>query len=204
MPTIAPKKAYGHVRSALERLEGVRAAHVEPDGSRVWIASETGDLPVEMSIRRIITEEGLAVDTPLEIAAAATPESRKRVRFHGATLTPVAPGLGRAEVQVEWGGRIYAGTAQGETHCAMEHRLFASATLRCLEAVLGGEIGIFVVGLKPVRAFDADIIVVLLRTVAGTSLVGASLVPGDPHSSVARAVLNATNRVFGNYLTVST
>jgi hypothetical protein len=41
---------------------------------------------------------------------------------------------------------------------------------------------------------------VLLRTENVHALIGASLATGDVHRSAALAVLNATNRVLGNYL----
>ncbi len=84
----------------------------------------------------------------------------------------------------------------------MDLRLAALATVRTLEAVLQGQADFHLVGIKNIRAFDTDIIMVLLRMEErpDLSLVGASLSVDNPFRSAALAVLNATNRVLGNYL----
>ena len=57
------------------------------------------------------------------------------------------------------------------------------------------------VGIKPLRAFDADVVVALVRSdVDGKSLIGAALEADDAHRAASIAVLNATNRLLGNYL----
>ena len=73
--------------------------------------------------------------------------------------------------------------------------------LRALESILNGRMRFGLVGIKSFRAFDSDVVVVLVRTDHVNQLIGASLATGDPHRSAALAVLNATNRVLGNYLT---
>ena len=78
---------------------------------------------------------------------------------------------------------------------------FSTATLAALDQVLDGRVKFQMVGIKPFRAFDADVVVALLRSdVDGKSLIGAALATEDPYRSAALAVLNATNRHLGNYL----
>ena len=52
------------------------------------------------------------------------------------------------------------------------------------------------------RAFDATVVIVSLsaRTTEATRLVGSCLTDSDPPRGAALAVLNATNRLLGNYL----
>jgi hypothetical protein len=58
-------------------------------------------------------------------------------------------------------------------------------------------------GVKAVRAFDATVVIVALAA-RGTELTarlgGSSLTETDPPRGAALAVLNATNRMLGNYL----
>ncbi|MGH7637788.1 MAG: hypothetical protein ACREOK_09050, partial [Gemmatimonadaceae bacterium] len=57
-------------------------------------------------------------------------------------------------------------------------------------------------GVKLVRAFDANVVIVTStqRSARGTRLVGCYLSDRDAVRGAALAVLNATNRVLGNYL----
>ena len=69
-----------------------------------------------------------------------------------------------AEVELEWGGQTFRDEVEGETGAAVELRLAAQATLRALEAILNGRMQFALVGIKSFRAFDTDVVVVLLRT----------------------------------------
>jgi hypothetical protein len=55
---------------------------------------------------------------------------------------------------------------------------------------------------KTVRAFDATVVIVSLssRGEETLRLVGSCLTETDPPRGAALAVLNATNRLLGNYL----
>ena len=62
--------------------------------------------------------------------------------------------------------------------------------------------GFELLGVKAVRAFDATVVIVSLsaRDAAHASrLVGSYLTDNDPPRGAALAVLNATNRILGNY-----
>jgi hypothetical protein len=191
------------LQALLQRLGGVRRAVVDRDPAAVWLVCERSEAPTELLVRTVMAEEGLAsADIPLEIAYLSPGEPRRRVRFLAVRVSAPHTGRGRAEVELEWAGRSFRGGADGETGSAMELRLAAVATLRSLEAVLQGEVRFDLLGSKQVRAFDADVVVALIRGPGEGALVGASLGGGDPFRAAALAVLNATNRVLGNYLAV--
>ena len=85
---------------------------------------------------------------------------------------------------------------------AGELRCSASAAVRALERVSQPKVGFEVLGVKAVRAFDATVVIVSLsaKTDASASrLVGSYLTENDPPRGAALAVLNATNRLLGNY-----
>jgi hypothetical protein len=195
-------EARERLRSELEGLEGVRRAVVDEDPLCVYVISERTEAPTEMLVRSILARNGLfAADAEVHISYLPTPEPRRRVRFVSARLTTPRMGRARAEVELEWSGQTFADSVEGETGSAMELRHAAQATLAALSAILNGRMQFTLVGIKSFRAFDTDVVVVLLRTDHVNTLIGASLATGDPHRSAALAVLNATNRVLGNYLT---
>jgi hypothetical protein len=191
-----------HLRSELEALEGVRRAVIDEDPLRIYLICDRAEGPTEMLVRSILAGSGLAAaDAEVHLSFLSAPEPRRRVRFVAARLTTPRTGRALAQVELEWGGQTYRDEVEGETGAAVELRLAAQATLRALEAILNGRMQFGLVGIKSFRAFDTDVIVVLLRTENVHALIGASLATGDPHRSAALAVLNATNRVLGNYLT---
>lgn len=191
-----------HLRSELEALEGVRRAVIDDDPLRIYVICERAEGPTEMLVRSILASSGLsAADAEVHMAFIPAPEARRRVRFVAARLLAPRTGRSVAQVELEWGGQTYRDEVEGETGAAVELRLAAQATLRALEAILNGRMHFGLVGIKSFRAFDTDVVVVLLRTENVHALIGASLASGDPHRSAALAVLNATNRVLGNYLT---
>jgi hypothetical protein len=110
-------------------------------------------------------------------------------------------GRSQAVVELEWAGRTVTGEVEGETGYAMELRLAAMATAAALDQVMDGRVKFQMLGIKPFRAFDADVVVALLRSdLDGKSLIGAALAASDPYRAASVAVLNATNRILGNYL----
>ncbi|HYR08964.1 MAG TPA: hypothetical protein VEQ60_14380 [Longimicrobium sp.] len=191
-----------HLRSELEALEGVRRAVIDEDPLRIYLICERAEGPTEMLVRSILARSGLsAADAEVHLAHLPAPEPRRRVRFVAARVTTPRMGRAVAQVELEWGGQTYRDEVEGETGAAVELRSAAQATLRALESILNGRMQFGLVGIKSFRAFDTDVVVVLLRTENVHALIGASLATGDPHRSAALAVLNATNRVLGNYLT---
>jgi hypothetical protein len=194
--------ARDRLRAELETLEGVRRAIVDQDPLRIWLVCDRTEAPTEMLVRSILARDGLcADDAEVHVAFLPTPEPRRRVRFVSSRLATPRVGRARAEVELEWGGQTFADAVEGETGSAMELRHAAQATLGALGGILKGRMQFTLVGIKSFRAFDHDVVVVLLRTDNVNPLIGASLATSDPYRSAALAVLNATNRVLGNYLT---
>jgi hypothetical protein len=193
--------ARDRLRAELEALEGVRRAIVDEDPLRIWLVCDRTDAPMEMLVRSILARDGLfAVDVEVNVSFLPTVEPRRRVRFVSARLATPRVGRARAEVELEWAGQTFADAVEGETGSAMELRHAAQATLGALGGILNGRMQYTLVGIKSFRAFDTDVVVVLLRTDNVNPLIGASLATSDPFRSAALAVLNATNRVLGNYL----
>jgi hypothetical protein len=90
----------------------------------------------------------------------------------------------------------------------MDLRVCALATLDALQQLLGERANLRLVGVKSVKAFDDLVAIIAVNAHDTTSgedrrLVGTAPAPeGDLTVAVARAALNATNRLFGNILAV--
>jgi len=126
-----------------------------------------------------------------------------RLRFHDFTFQRLPNGHCRAQVVLLWSdGRQFAGEAEGVISQAGELRCSANAAVRALERAVQPAIGLEVLGVKAVRAFDATVVIVSLSARAEASvsrLVGSYLIQAEPARGAALAVLNATNRLLGNY-----
>jgi hypothetical protein len=95
------------------------------------------------------------------------------------------------------------GRAQGQASPAGDARLGAEAAIQALETFTERNRTFELVGVKVVRAFDANVVITSLiqRGDNGPDrLLGCYLADGDMVKGAALAVLNATNRVLGNYL----
>jgi hypothetical protein len=138
------------------------------------------------------------MDAPGE--ARPNPE---RLRFHDFSFERLPSGQCRARVVLSWSdGRQFVGEAEGVISQAGELRCSAAAAVRALERVVQPKLGFEVLGVKAVRAFDATVVIVSLsaRTETGvTRLVGSYLAQTELPQGAALAVLNATNRMLGNY-----
>ena len=127
----------------------------------------------------------------------------ERLRFQGFTFERLASGRCRARVVLSWAdGRQFVGEAEGVISQAGELRCSAGAVVRALERVVHPKVGFELLGIKAVRAFDATVVIVSLSVRTDTSvsrLVGSYLAETDAPKGAALAVLNATNRMLGNY-----
>src|SRR5206468_11628278 len=98
--------------------------------------------------------------------------------------------------------RQFTGESDGVISQAGELRCCAEATVRALERVVQPKLGFELLGVKAVRAFDAVVVIVSLsvrQETRASRLVGAYLAETDPPRGAALAVLNATNRILGNF-----
>jgi hypothetical protein len=136
-------------------------------------------------------------------APVGGPPHPERLRFQDFTFERLASGRCRARVVLSWAdGRQFVGEAEGVISQAGELRCSAGATVRALERVVHPKVGFELLGIKAVRAFDATVVIVSLSARTDTSvsrLVGSYLAETDSQKGAALAVLNATNRMLGNY-----
>ncbi|HEV2751843.1 MAG TPA: hypothetical protein VGV12_15080 [Gemmatimonadales bacterium] len=127
----------------------------------------------------------------------------ERLRFKEFEFQRLASGRCRAKVVLTWSdGRQFQGESDGVISQAGELRCCAEATVRALERVVQPKMGFELLGVKAVRAFDAIVVIVSLsarQESRASRLVGAYLAETDPPRGAALAVLNATNRILGNF-----
>lgn len=193
------------LRSEFEALPGVRRAIVDGSPLRVHLICETDaeGPPIDAAARLVLTAQGMdAEETRIDLAYLDSPQTHRRVRFVGLDLQRPHVGIIQARVQLDWTGDRCIGEAEGEGGSAGEIRVCAQAAVRALEAVLKGEVTFVLVGTKAIRIFDNDLVAVLLHCPQAPDrrLIGVSLVTADPNRAASLAVLNATNRLLGNYL----
>lgn len=197
------------LRHALEALPGVHRVLIDDSPARVLLVCDPpgGYPPIEAAARALLVREGMKKgSSDLQISYLGAPQLRRRVRFLRLDARRNRPGQLGATTCLEWNERTYEGQAEGESGPAGDLRVSAQATLVALESVLEGVMSFQLVGVKSTRIFDDDMVAVLVyatdapdRRLVGTAMV----VDGDPLRAAALAVLNATNRVMGNYLATS-
>jgi hypothetical protein len=119
-------------------------------------------------------------------------------------LDRLASGRCRARVVLGWqeDGEEFEGESEGLASQAGELRCAAEACVIALTKAVKGEVKFELLGVKAVRAFDSNVIIVSLSVPDQRPthrLVGCYLTEeADPTKGAALAVLNATNRVLGN------
>jgi hypothetical protein len=133
----------------------------------------------------------------------ANPLRRGRLRFADFRFARTPDGRCSAEVALEWEGTIVRGRGSGLSNATVDLRVAADATIQALDEFTERRYGFVLLGVKAVRAFDANVIIVAVTTRLGQDprqLLGVALVEGDPARGAVLAVLNATNRVLGNFI----
>jgi hypothetical protein len=126
-----------------------------------------------------------------------------RLKFRDFQLDRTPDGKCRARVVLGWSdGREYVGEAAGMSAGAGEMRCAAAATVEAIGKVASDAAAFELLGVKAVRAFDQTVVIVSLSArerARGLRLVGSYLTESDAPHGAALAVLNATNRVMGNF-----
>jgi hypothetical protein len=148
---------------------------------------------------------GLLAAVPAMLAQAQS--RRERLRFNNFRFARTPAGICSAEVELEWmdGVRV-AGKATGPSSPMGDIRVSADATLRALESFSGGTLSFELAGIKALRAFDANIVIVAVTLRQADDgdgpkrLLGVYLAEHEPVRGAVVAVLNATNRVLGNFI----
>lgn len=195
-------------RSALEagvmELEGVLHAAIDSRTGELWVVRDPGYEigPIELALRARIASLG---HDPARVAIRLTLPTvsgpRRRVRFVKVERQD-EQGRVTVTVHLEWNDEIVSGTASGEKGQAIELKTTAQAALEAIQKLSPQEIGVRIIGIKLIHAFDSDLIVAsLLRgDDAKQRLVGAVVVNEDTNAAAAVAVLSALNRTLGNFL----
>ncbi|MFW6202141.1 MAG: hypothetical protein ACOC8B_06165 [Gemmatimonadota bacterium] len=201
------QKAKHALRNGVEAIERVRRVFVDDDEPVIWIVCDEdadGDrietAAYEALERLGVERNGLRVET----LSRGTVNQRRRVRFEKVERKSTAGGGVRVRVMLEWRDEIYAGEASSEVSGGLiELRTGAAAAIDALESLIGHSLHLRLIGIKVVRAFDRDFMVVsLYRTEAPTGhFVGSVLVSADTLTAAVLAVLDSVNRILGNYLT---
>ena len=194
------------LRVKLEDIPDVESVVVDEAASTICLICDPQALesPINSAARSALAAIGVDEDNvSLEVVVRTSGVQRHRVRFMSSDRVNEPENRVRIKVTLEWHGRVCEGSASGENGEYIELRTAAIAAVNALEAVVGEALGVRVVGVKQVRAFDTDLMVVSMHKAGSTPqrLVGAVSGGGrDPRSAAAVAVLNGLNRTLGNYL----
>jgi hypothetical protein len=127
----------------------------------------------------------------------------ERVELAQFSFTRTPSGQCSAQVILKWDGQEFAGRSIGQSSTFGDFRVCAEAALRALEEFAKDAIQFELVGIKHVRAFDSDLLIVSISARQDgltMRLVGCCLAESDTRRSAAVSVLNATNRLLGNYI----
>jgi hypothetical protein len=125
----------------------------------------------------------------------------ERLKFSEFSFDTLPNGRCRARVGLRLGSdRLYEGTSEGLGSPTGELRCAAEATVHALERAVAGKVGLELLGVKSVRAFDSTVVIVSLACQDEEShrVVGSCLAEDQLPRGAALAVLNATNRMLGN------
>jgi hypothetical protein len=129
---------------------------------------------------------------------------RERLRFSDFRFARTPAGHCTAAVELEWVDNVrVTGNAEGQSSPMGDLRIAADAALRALERFSDGALVFELVGVKLLRAFDANIVIVSVAVKRGDGpkkLLGCYLAETDSVRGAVVAVLNATNRVLGNFI----
>lgn len=146
------------------------------------------------------TERALAA--AMRSGAGVEEPRRSRLRFSGFHFQRTPNAVCTAIVELEWvAGDAVSGRAEGIASPLGDLRVTADATLRAIEQFSHGELRLELVGVKTMRAFDANVVMVsvLAHTHEGPRrLLGCHLSEEDLLRGTVIATLQATNRVLGN------
>jgi hypothetical protein len=197
-------KARAALEEQIRAIEGVLHASIDPGSGDIWVVRdpqhEAG--PLDLAIQHRLTSGG---HNPAQLAVRITVPTpggdRRRVRFVSTERSDGPTGV-TITVRLEWNDVLHLGAATGERGAAVELKTTAQAAVMAIEALCGYSIGVRIVGIKQVHAFDSDIIVASLLKTDGPPqrLVGAVIVSNSPIDSAALAVLSGLNRTLGNFL----
>jgi len=130
---------------------------------------------------------------------------RERLRFTRFAFEKSPTARCSAEVELEYQpGDSVVGRAEGIATPLGDVRLAAEATLRAIERFSKGALRFDLIGVKQMRAFDANVVIVSVlchskdEGAPERRLLGCHLADDDPLRGAVIATLQATNRLLGN------
>lgn len=192
------------LRAELEALEGIERVIVDDSTTTIWLdcipEAEAADL--RPRVEAVLKHAGL--DVSAYKLRFLTDLSSRRIKFARIERLVERDGHVKMRVALEWNGETKIGEAVGEHGEMTEQRTAAQAALVALESVVGESLGAKLVGVKHVRAFDEELMVVALYRTGPPAqrLVGSVSIDSDPRRAAAVAVLNGLNRILGSYVNV--
>ncbi|HSJ26241.1 MAG TPA: hypothetical protein VK929_16295 [Longimicrobiales bacterium] len=188
------------LRARLEDLDGVDQVVVDAGSRHVCIILHGSAAVPDLETATRELAEGCTV----HLTHRAERRERQRVRFASVDRIVQPDQHVMFTVTLEWGGTEYSASATGEKGEALELRTAASAALAAVTALVPDDLDVRLAGIKHVRAFDADMVVVSLFRREGQprNLVGAVVAGSDSPRAAVTAVLNALNRLLGNFLSL--
>jgi hypothetical protein len=204
MTLVAPNtRPLFELRETFEAMPGVEQVSIEED--RVWLLCrpDSDTRVILCEAQRVVQAEARRPDnTSVEVLVRADLRSRQRVAFVGVKRSEAPDMHVRVQVTLEWEGQHFEADATGEKGNVIELRTAALAALSAIERVSDQRIEVRLGGVKQVRAFDNELMVVSLYRPGPDfqKYLGVALVGTDPLRAAALAVLHALNRVLGNYL----
>jgi len=141
-------------------------------------------------------------------AGLSMPAAHPRLRLSACRLDREAGARSRVTVEfrAEADERPLVCRREGPTCVGGDLRLAALATLDAVSESAGGAMRFELVGVKPLRAFDTNLIVVGIlahRDGTVTRVVGTAIADDDVLAGVARATLHAVNRLVAPLLTAT-
>jgi hypothetical protein len=141
-------------------------------------------------------------DALLRCATGVDEPKRTRLRFTGFQFDRTPGGRCSAVVELEFvAGDSVTGRADGVTSPLGDLRVTAEATLRAIESFSRGTLRCDLIGVKTMRAFDANVVMVSVLAHAADGprrLLGCHLSDDDQLRATVIATLQATNRMLGN------
>jgi hypothetical protein len=134
-----------------------------------------------------------------------SPDRIQRVRCQGVYTENSQDSSCRTRVEVEWtSGTIFEGEGEGNQTAEGQIRAGALAALRAAENATGGALTLHLRGVKAIKAFDRQVVIVALRGESPKNrydLIGSAAAPDDDLvRGAVLAVLNGTNRILGRYV----
>jgi hypothetical protein len=190
------------LRSELEALAGIERVVV--DETTIWLQCDPDSEVSELRprVHEVLKNAGAEPDKfQLNFLTDLT---SRRIKFSKLERIVDRSGNVKIRVSLEWNGEVKVGEVSGESGDLLEQRTAATAALAALEAVVGESLGVKLVGVKHVLAFDEELMVVALYRPGPPAqrLVGSVSIDNDPRRAAAVAVLNGLNRILGTYLNV--